>query len=42
MNYFALGNTEKAKKFLDIARETISNADEKFLSLFPNAQTLIK
>ena len=42
MNYFALGNTEKAKKFLDIARETISNADEIFLSLFPNAQTLIK
>jgi tetratricopeptide (TPR) repeat protein len=42
MNYFALGNTEQAKKFLDIARETISNADEIFLSLFPNAQTLIK
>ena len=42
MNYFALGNTEQAKKFLDIARETISNADEIFLSLFPNAKTLIK
>ncbi|MBR5189818.1 MAG: tetratricopeptide repeat protein [Paludibacteraceae bacterium] len=42
MNYFALGNTEQAKKFLDIARETISNANEIFLSLFPNAQTLIK
>ena len=42
MNYFALGNTEQAKKFLDIARETIYNADEIFLSLFPNAQTLIK
>ena len=42
MNYFALGNTEQAKKFLDIARETISNADEIFLSLFPNAKTLVK
>ena len=42
MNYFALGNTEQAKKFLNIARETISNADEIFLSLFPNAKTLIK
>ena len=42
MNYLALGNTEQAKKFLDIARETISNADEIFVSLFPNAQTLIK
>ncbi|MBR4153861.1 MAG: tetratricopeptide repeat protein, partial [Paludibacteraceae bacterium] len=42
MNYFALGNTKQAKKFLDIARETISNADEIFLSLFPNAKTLIK
>ena len=42
MNYFALGDTEKAKQFLDIARETISNADEIFLSLFPNAKSTIK
>lgn len=42
MTYFALGMYDEAKKFLNIARETIANADEIFLSLFPTSKPFIK
>ena len=40
--YYGIGNVELAAKHLNIARETISNTDEIFLSVFPNAISFIK
>ena len=42
ISYYALNITDKAQQFLDIARQTIANADEIFYSLFPDAKTFIK
>lgn len=40
--YYGIGNIELATKHLNIARETISNTDEIFLSVFPDAISFIK
>jgi tetratricopeptide (TPR) repeat protein len=40
--YYGIGNVELAAKHLNIARETISNTDDIFLSVFPNAISFIK
>lgn len=42
ISYYALNEIDKAKLFFDIARQTVSNADEIFFSIFPNAKTIIK
>ena len=42
ISYYAVDKIDKAQQFLDIARQTISNSDEIFFSLFPDAKIFIR